>query len=162
MFSLFGRGIGIRLSHCGARSGAALNVHRTFIHSRAASNPYYQNEIKKTPPIGDVFFIWQRNRDSNPNKQSQSLSCYRYTIPLNALLLYTPNGVLSSLFLKNFHLFLLFILWNKKHRCGLNFRTDERYFFSFTAGKRRLCQEAVRSLRGSAEWKRVLVQLLHP
>ena len=25
--------------------------------------------------------IWLRNRDSNPNKQSQSLSCYRYTIP---------------------------------------------------------------------------------
>ena len=27
-------------------------------------------------------FFWQRDRDSNPNKQSQSLSCYRYTIPL--------------------------------------------------------------------------------
>ena len=25
--------------------------------------------------------IWLRNRDLNPNKQSQSLSCYRYTIP---------------------------------------------------------------------------------
>ena len=24
---------------------------------------------------------WLGNRDSNPNKQSQSLSCYRYTIP---------------------------------------------------------------------------------
>ena len=28
-------------------------------------------------------FIWLGNRDSNPNKQSQSLSCYRYTIPQN-------------------------------------------------------------------------------
>lgn len=26
---------------------------------------------------------WLGNRDSNPNKQSQSLSCYRYTIPQN-------------------------------------------------------------------------------
>ena len=25
--------------------------------------------------------FWLGNRDSNPNKQSQSLSCYRYTIP---------------------------------------------------------------------------------
>ena len=28
-----------------------------------------------------VGLFWLRNRDSNPNKQSQSLSCYRYTIP---------------------------------------------------------------------------------
>ena len=28
-----------------------------------------------------AFLYWLRNRDSNPNKQSQSLSCYRYTIP---------------------------------------------------------------------------------
>ena len=27
--------------------------------------------------------LWLGNRDSNPNKQSQSLSCYRYTIPQN-------------------------------------------------------------------------------
>ena len=30
---------------------------------------------------------WLRNRDSNPNKQSQSLSCYRYTIPQNHIIL---------------------------------------------------------------------------
>ena len=29
-----------------------------------------------------VCFVWQRNRDSNPNIQSQSLLCYLYTIPL--------------------------------------------------------------------------------
>ena len=28
-------------------------------------------------------FSWQREKDSNPHKQSQSLSCYPYTIPLN-------------------------------------------------------------------------------
>ena len=26
--------------------------------------------------------FWQREKDSNPHKQSQSLSCYPYTIPL--------------------------------------------------------------------------------
>ena len=26
--------------------------------------------------------VWQREKDSNPHKQSQSLSCYPYTIPL--------------------------------------------------------------------------------
>ena len=29
-----------------------------------------------------AFFEWQREKDSNPHKQSQSLSCYPYTIPL--------------------------------------------------------------------------------
>ena len=33
----------------------------------------------------DSRLRWLRNRDSNPNKQSQSLSCYRYTIPQNLL-----------------------------------------------------------------------------
>ena len=28
---------------------------------------------------------WQREKDSNPHKQSQSLSCYPYTIPLYRL-----------------------------------------------------------------------------
>ena len=28
------------------------------------------------------LFCWQREKDSNPHKQSQSLSCYPYTIPL--------------------------------------------------------------------------------
>ena len=37
------------------------------------------NKTKK-PPCGG-FLFWLRNRDSNPNKQSQSLPCCRYTIP---------------------------------------------------------------------------------
>ena len=40
------------------------------------------NPDKKTDHEKHGLFYWQRNRDSNPNKQSQSLSCYRYTIPL--------------------------------------------------------------------------------
>ncbi len=27
--------------------------------------------------------FWQRNQDLNPDEQSQSLLCYRYTIPLH-------------------------------------------------------------------------------
>ena len=29
-----------------------------------------------------VMSIWQRMKDSNPHKQSQSLVCYHYTNPL--------------------------------------------------------------------------------
>ncbi len=38
--------------------------------------------LKKALANASAFF-WLGNRDSNPNKQSQSLSCYRYTIPQN-------------------------------------------------------------------------------
>ena len=44
----------------------------------------YALHIKTKRP--DAFasgLCFQRYRDSNPNKQSQSLSCYRYTIPLH-------------------------------------------------------------------------------
>ena len=41
-------------------------------------------EIKKEPMLCmSSFFIWQGNRDSNPNNTSQSRRCYRYTIPLH-------------------------------------------------------------------------------
>ena len=36
---------------------------------------------KKNRPQKWSVFLWLGNRDSNPNKQSQSLSCCRYTIP---------------------------------------------------------------------------------
>ena len=36
---------------------------------------------KKAASLLRYCFFWLGNRDSNPNKQSQSLSCYRYTIP---------------------------------------------------------------------------------
>ena len=38
--------------------------------------------IKSPHPLG-VDFLWQRMRDSNPRKRSQSPVCYRYTNPLN-------------------------------------------------------------------------------
>ena len=40
---------------------------------------YSQN---KSHPVGWLLF-WLRKKDSNPHKQSQSLSCYLYTIPQN-------------------------------------------------------------------------------
>ena len=35
-----------------------------------------------------IWFLWQRMRDSNPRKRSQSPVCYRYTNPLCAEHLY--------------------------------------------------------------------------
>ena len=37
---------------------------------------------KKDHPMGGLFY-WQRMRDSNPRKRSQSPVCYRYTNPLS-------------------------------------------------------------------------------
>ena len=50
---------------------------------------------------------WLGNRDSNPNKQSQSLSCYRYTIPQNftVVLLYPIFLYCQDLF-ENFLIFV--------------------------------------------------------
>ncbi len=53
---LFGALEGTRLSHCGARSGSALNVARTFIHSLAASSPFCFMPIKNTT-ARVVFFM---------------------------------------------------------------------------------------------------------
>ena len=49
-----------------------------------------------------TFFFWQRDRDSNPNKQSQSLSCYRYTIPLRREILYYYSFRMSIVYSKIF------------------------------------------------------------
>ena len=46
-----------------------------YIHSMSREN------FKDSFPTKQVF--WQREKDSNPHKQSQSLSCYPYTIPLS-------------------------------------------------------------------------------
>ena len=49
----------------------------------AFSNPYLiDNYEKNGVPFGTPFFSWQPEKDSNPHKQSQSLSCYHYTIRL--------------------------------------------------------------------------------
>ena len=56
----------------------------------------------------DGVFYWQRMRDSNPRKRSQSPVCYRYTNPLfGTVLLYATfkkSQVLFSAFSKFFFL----------------------------------------------------------
>ena len=48
--------------------------------------------------IAVVINFWQREKDLNPHKQSQSLSCYPYTIPPDAGLLYPRACYLSTKF----------------------------------------------------------------
>ena len=42
---------------------------------------------KKSSVTQRMTELWQREKDSNPHKQSQSLSCYPYTIPLSFVFL---------------------------------------------------------------------------
>ena len=75
-------------------------------------NIIYEKSVKKGPPhLGKPLF-WQREKDSNPHIQSQSLLCYPYTIPLYfACLLkgkgyYTkPRGVCQGGGVKKFFAF---------------------------------------------------------
>ena len=55
----------------------------------------------KTPSVRMVFLFWQRMRDSNPRKRSQSPVCYRYTNPL-----YAEHYLLYPLFWKSQEIFL--------------------------------------------------------
>ena len=58
------------------------------------------------------FQLWLRNRDLNPNKQSQSLSCYRYTIPQYKIFRNLTAKIIiqdKSLFVKK--KFNFFIIW---------------------------------------------------
>ena len=64
---------------------------------------------KNRPPFWWSVFLWQRNQDSNPDIQSQSLLCYLYTIPLfnfalsfRACILYHSKLRLSIVFLNFF------------------------------------------------------------
>ena len=41
---------------------------------------------KALNPFGFKAFLWQRVKDSNPHKRSQSPVCYLYTNPLYALI----------------------------------------------------------------------------
>ena len=53
----------------------------SYRHRHALSNPVKIRLKRKMTYPSDRSFSWQPNRDSNPNIQSQSLLCYRYTIP---------------------------------------------------------------------------------
>ena len=80
---------------------------------------YSDANEQKSHPFGWLV-RWQRNRDSNPNIQSQSLLCYRYTIPLFcACLFYHNNFRLSSLFCSKFYLFVFIVLQSQKSKAFL-------------------------------------------
>ena len=76
-------------------------------HARSAHHLLDRaNIIEKSTP--KRAFFWLRNRDSNPNKQSQSLPCCRYTIPhcyfampipISRRLFYHRGAKLSRVFL---------------------------------------------------------------
>ena len=55
------------------------------------SGPAKRAEEKPWNCLVSRLFQWQREKDSNPHKQSQSLSCYPYTIPLYSLFLCPPS-----------------------------------------------------------------------
>ena len=84
------------LPPCGARNFFArcrfakfrpLHVSRPafFRHRRRQGVKPLSNQNKRAL-LRSALLFWQPNRDSNPNKQSQSLLCYRYTIRLYLLL----------------------------------------------------------------------------
>ena len=87
---VMGRNRGIRLGRRFPRPASGMQASRPSggkceprAFWRCGENPLSRCQKKeKTPQMG-VFSFWQRNRDSNPNIQSQSLLCYRYTIPLS-------------------------------------------------------------------------------
>ena len=118
LVDFFGSGIGIFPALCASRLASLVarvgeNSHPGLFSSAKqvllppGSNPYIILNKKRKYPIG-YFLFWQRDRDSNPNKQSQSLSCYRYTIPLRTMdiiLLHFP--IVNSLFKKIWKKFLI-------------------------------------------------------
>ena len=53
----------------------------------ALSNPFSSLPIRKPGHFVVGFSYWQRMRDSNPRKRSQSPVCYRYTNPLSGTVL---------------------------------------------------------------------------
>ena len=76
----------------------ALAMFRTVRRrGRPFSNPSVFGSYEKNgAPFGTPFFSWQPKKDSNPHKQSQSLSCYLYTIRL-----YSPMGATARHIISN-------------------------------------------------------------
>ena len=59
------------------------------------SNPSTPGKEKAPTEVGA---LWQREKDSNPHKQSQSLLCYLYTIPLSAKSIISKRQQMSTPF----------------------------------------------------------------
>ena len=71
--------------------------------------------------------LWQREKDSNPHKQSQSLSCYPYTIPLFVPAVASTSDIIANNFKLSRGNFTFFLLIKKlpdsiKYRCFLPLR----------------------------------------
>ena len=64
---------------CRRRDQRQANVHRTFAFHGFKS---LTTAIKNARLQKQSGVFWQRMRDSNPRKRSQSPVCYRYTNPL--------------------------------------------------------------------------------
>ena len=79
---IFGRGWGIRFSHCVAGPLPGQQQSTGLLHLDWFESLLFFFAKIKTPPKRVVFLFWQRMRDSNPRKRSQSPVCYRYTNPL--------------------------------------------------------------------------------
>ena len=73
-------GWGIRTSNALRLRTLLLAVARNMGFCRLRDLNPFVHANKKTPALR-VLFCWLGNRDSNPNRQSQSLQCYLYTIP---------------------------------------------------------------------------------
>ena len=66
---------------CGLSRGAALKPHRGFIHYRDQGSSLHSNCQKKNHPNG-WYFIWQGQKDSNPQERFWRPLCYHYIMPL--------------------------------------------------------------------------------
>ena len=61
-----------------------VSTYRVIYDISKISQEIYIDEKKTFFFVEKCLFFWQREKDSNPHKQSQSLSCYPYTISLSA------------------------------------------------------------------------------
>ena len=74
------------LYNCTVNAPRFLIAFNSFFHySRFFEEEKLQKRRTSTTHLRVEALDWLGNRDSNPNKQSQSLSCYRYTIPQNSV-----------------------------------------------------------------------------
>ena len=76
-------------------------------HQKSGNSESCKSYEKSSFSEEKLLFRWQPKKDSNPHKQSQSLSCYLYTIRLFAvpqclatLIVYNRNGAASSVFFR--------------------------------------------------------------
>ena len=65
---------------------------------------------RKRHDLRRVFFFWQPEKDSNPHKQSQSLSCYPYTIRLFLAPVAGTNAIIANNLELSRGFFIFFVL----------------------------------------------------